>query len=176
MVDEFHAELREEEIRRMEWLEEAAPDTEDGFLFFGGITAENLYQEAQQAYLFGLYQTCTITCLCVIEQYLIGVLHSAGDDEIKDEAASAAIEEAADQGLITPDQEAVLDLVRQVRNPTVHFRTGVDEDAFARRAIEQGLSPLELAEEEAQTALKAMFSVIRETGQSPGTEGSQGEE
>lgn len=64
MVEEFHEEIREGEIRRMKWLDEATPDTEESFLFFGGLTAENLYQEAQQVYLFGLYQTCII---CFVE-------------------------------------------------------------------------------------------------------------
>jgi len=159
-IDDFHDEQREEKIERMDWLHNARPNPEGGHFFRGGLTASNLYEEAQQAYLFGLFQTCTITCLSVIEQELIGLLHQAGEDAIKKKAAAAAINEAADKGLISAEQKEVLHRIRKVRNPTAHFRIGVDDDSLPYRAIEPETSPAELVEEEAQTALNAMFHII----------------
>lgn len=173
-VDDFHERRRKEKIRRMEWLHNTRPESEGGRVFHGGLTASNLYEEAQQAYLFGLYQTCPIICLSVIEQELIGLLHQAGDDEIKQRAANKAINEAANQNLISAKQQEVLHQIREVRNPTVHFRVGVDEDSFPRRAIQQETSPEELMEEEARTALEAMFNVIGRGDD--GTSGATGSE
>jgi hypothetical protein len=130
-------------------------------------------EEAQQAYLFGLFQTCTITCLSVIEQELIGLLHQAGDDDIKEEAAATAINEAADKGLISAEQKEVLHQIRKVRNPTAHFRRGVDDDSLPYRAIEEDTSPAELVEDEARTAMKAMFSIVG-SGYGTGGKGSGG--
>lgn len=174
-VDDFHEQEREDQTERMEWLHNARPEPEGGHVFHGGLTASNLYEEAQQAYLFGLFQTCTITSISVIEQELIGVLHQAGDDDIKEEAAAAAIDEAADRNLISAEQKQVLHRIRKVRNPTAHFRLGVDDDSLPYRAIEEDTSPAELVEDEARIAMNAMFRVIgRVDGGTTGGAGSRG--
>lgn len=163
-IEDLHETEREGEIRRAKWLHEAKPKFEGRQIFHGGFTSSNLYEEAQYAFLHGLFQTCMITSLSVIEQELIGILHAAGVDGIENQAAATAIDEAADRDLISPEEEDLLHQIRKVRNPTVHFRVGVDDDAFPRRAIEKGRSPIELAEEEAKTALLAMFNIIEHGG------------
>ncbi|WP_144800130.1 MULTISPECIES: hypothetical protein [Halorubrum] len=159
-IDEFHEKDREHQIERMEWIDKHHPNTDGYRAFHGGFSSSNLYEEAQQAYLFGLFQTSMISALSVVEQELIGILYGAGDDEIKEKGAAAAIDEAASRHLITPEQKQVLHRVRKVRNPTAHFRLGVDDDSLEARAINQDTAPFDLMKEEAQTALKAMFSVI----------------
>lgn len=172
-IDNLHETERDGEIHRAEWLHEASPELEGGQIFHGGFTGSNLYEEAQHAFLHGLFQTCMIITLSVIEQELIGVLHTAGADGIKNQAAATAIDEAAERDLISPEEEDVLHQIRKVRNPTIHFRVGVDDDAFPRRAIEEGMSPIELAEEEAKTALHAMFKIIEFSGNGATTNNEQ---
>ena len=159
-IDEFHEKDREGQIERMEWIHDHHPEPNGYQPFHGGFTSSNLYEEAQQAYLFGLFQTSMVTALSVVEQELIGILYGAGEDEMKEKGAAAAIDEAASRHLITPEQKQVLHRVRKVRNPTAHFRLGVDDDSLESRAIEQDTAPFDLIKEEAQIALKAMFSVV----------------
>lgn len=159
-IDEFYEKDREHQIQRMEWIHGHHPNTDGYQPFYGGLTSSNLYEEAQHAYLFGLFQTSMIISLSVVEQELIGILHGAGDDEIEEKGAAAAIDEAASRHLITPGQEQVLHRVRKIRNPTAHFRLGVEDDSLEARAIEADTAPFDLMKEEAETALQAMFSVV----------------
>lgn len=101
-----------------------------------------------------------ITSLSVVEQELIGILHGAGNDEVKEKGAAAAIDEAASRHLITPEQERVLHRVRKIRNPTAHFRLSVDDDSLEAGAIESDTAPLDLMKQEVEIALQAMFSVV----------------
>jgi len=70
------------------------------------------------------------------------------------------LEEAKEKGVISESEFAVFNKVREIRNPVTHFRKPTDKENIEWRAIKNDRHPYELVEEDAKTALKAVFRMI----------------
>lgn len=144
------------QFRRLQWIQQTAPDFEHGFTFFGGLTASQMFEEVQEAYIRGLYELVIIGGMSFVEQELAGVLETLGQDT-DGISAYRAIKLAEENNLIPEANAQALQEARDFRNSVVHFRSGTEEDSPETYAIDTEIPIRVLEQRYARTIMIGVF-------------------
>lgn len=143
---------RKERLKRLEWLIEHTPQSEQ-WLFIGGLTTESLFEEARYCFVYGQFLATVVLGLSFIEYTLAGLFFQTGRNDLKRAKISDLIDEAHKMGWITNDELANLHKAREIRNSIAHFRPPGNKDKIEYRSIMNNKQPYILFEVDAKNVL-----------------------
>jgi hypothetical protein len=133
---------------------------ERGMLFHGGTVSAAAFEEMRLCYLYGLFVSCVVVAQIVIEHTLSRMLSMANREDLARASFQKLLEEATKERLISPEEFDALDQLRQLRNPYTHSKPIMHESCFVRRSAETGSHPLDLFKEDAEKAVRAVFTLL----------------
>jgi len=158
-LDNEDKQCRDDRLNRLKWIVEQYPNIEIS-LFHGGLKSHYLFEEARYCFVYGQYIASIMLSLSYIENTLASVFYASGRSDLQRETLLNLLEEAKERGLISESGFAVFNKVREIRNPITHFRKPMDKETIEWRAAKNDRHPYELVEEDAKTALEAVFRMI----------------
>ena len=130
-------------------------------VFYGGTISAVAFEEARQAYLHGLFISCTVMCQVCLEHMLAGLFRMYGRDDLDRAGFAKLLQEARDEGLITQSEFELFEQLRSVRNPYVHPPRLSKQVAFERRAVDHDTPVEELFKIDAEHAVKALLRLCQ---------------
>lgn len=119
--------------------------------------AYRLYLEAIDNFVRGNNLTTVIIGHAFVENTLGAILRKRCSERT---TAYEIIQEAVEEGILTESKAETLQRVRKLRNPVAHPRSFADEDSYFHRYTLEDKSPAELAQEDAEEAMKAVFVLV----------------
>ncbi|HEX7319491.1 MAG TPA: hypothetical protein VF399_03930 [bacterium] len=158
-LDNEDKQCREERLYRLKWIIERYPNIEIALLH-GGLKSNYLFEEARYCFVYGQYIASTMLSLSYIENTLASVFYASGRNDLLKASLVNLLEEAKEKGIISEPEFAIFNKVREIRNPITHFRKPMDKETIEYRAVKNDRLLDELLEEDAKTALKAVFRMI----------------
>jgi len=158
-LDNEDKQCRDDRLNRLKWIVEQYPNIEIS-LFHGGLKSHYLFEEARYCFVYGQSIAAIMLSISYIENTLASVFYASGRSDLQRASLVNLLEEAKEKGVISESEFAVFNKVREIRNPVTHFRKPTDKENIEWRAIKNDRHPYELVEEDAKTALKAVFRMI----------------
>ena len=149
----------DERLNRLKWIIGEYPNI-DVSLFHGGLKSYYLFEEARHCFVYGQYIASTMLSLSHIENTLASVFYASGRNDLQRARVVDLLKEAKEERLISQSEFTVFNKVRRIRNPITHFRKPGDKETIEYRAVKNDRHPYELLEEDAKTALKAIFRMM----------------
>jgi hypothetical protein len=159
-LDHEHVVERDARIERLDWIQAHWPHAKHGFMLFGGWLSHALLEEAKYSFVHGQYIATALLAYSLIERILAAELYGIGRDDMERAASVALIRDAKELGLITPGESDLLNRLRQIRNPLVHFRRPLSAGTLEERWLAGGLVPYEQVEHDARQVLRALFRLL----------------
>ena len=131
-------------------------------LLVGGITAMFALDELKRSYAFGNFMATVLLAQAFIEQTLGGTYSLAGNDAVAGKGFAALVDEAQNDGQITPELAEILHRLRRMRNPYTHHIGGVGKRSYMGRLFEaEFVAPEDLVVEDAKFAIRAVVDYLR---------------
>lgn len=150
---------KEEIESRIEWIESRQEDDDFQRTSIHGFYSYRLYNDAIHNFIYGRFLSASIIAATFVENAL-GLYFQSSDLLNPEESNSYnLIESAVQDEVITNEDAEKLHRVRQLRNPIVHYRGPIHEEAYLERYINEGEIPWKLAKEDAKKAMEGMFTV-----------------
>ena len=150
---------RDDRLNRLNWIIKEYPNIEIS-LFHGGLKSKYLFEEARYCFVYGQYIASTMLSLSYIENTLGSVFYASGRNDLKRARVVDLLKEARRKGLLSESEFILLNKVRKIRNPMIHFRKPDDKETIEYSAVKNDRHPYELLEDDAKTALKAFFKMV----------------
>ena len=154
---------REHRARRMAKLVKVIQMPRHGFLMHGAEVTSTGFEEARLAYVNGLYLSCIMVSLLVVERHIAGLLYGAGYEPAKEARAIDLVKEASKRALLNNRQMKNIERLRKIRNDYAHFRGFNRTDSNFRRSVELRLAPFLILAKDATLSLQVMAEVMNQT-------------
>lgn len=166
-IDELIAVLEADEARSRPFrahrlrllIEEYGP--QGTRIFPGGLVSYVAFEESRQAFLHGLFVSCTIMSQVSLEHMLAGLFRMAGRDDLDGASFGTLLREALNCHYLSIDEFALFDRLRVLRNPYVHSRPPLHRTSVERRALELDVSVDDVVVEDAELAITALLRLCR---------------
>lgn len=129
--------------------------------FFGAPMSLMAFEEARQAYVCGLFLSCTIMCQVCLEYMLAGLYRMFGRDDLDRAGFAKILRTALEERFISQDEFDLFERFRNARNPYVHHRPPLRKDSVELRALEQGSSFDEVIAEDAEMAIVSLLRLCQ---------------
>lgn len=172
-IDDFHQNSTENQLKRYKFLwQEFGPPTD--MLLIGGVPAMFALNELKLSFIKGNFLACVLLAQTFIEQSLGGSFIIAGQDRIAESGFYQLIENARYDDFISEDLAKSLHQLRLMRNPYVHPQAGIGPRTYMQRLLNEfttsdnGITPEDLAQKDAETAIKIVVDFLRESSRSSG--------
>ena len=160
---------REARLERLRWLVETFGEPRH-LLFRGGPISYRAFEEARLCFLNGQFIATTLLSQVVLEHMLAALFHSAERDDLKGSGFKRLVDEAVKERIITSEEHAAFDRIRQRRNPVVHYRDPMNQESIIYRAIREDTTIRQVLEDDAKTALSTIFNLLNRYPFAFGTE------
>jgi hypothetical protein len=153
VLERRDAERRPERAARIEWV---AQHNLDVGLVMGSVEALNLLREARECFVEGHYIATLVLATAFIEHVIAEQLVASSKAkfgiEFRDAIALARKEQLFPEPLLDSAEQ-----LRVLRNPFAHRKPDGHEHTLGNRYLAQKRHPQAVAEEDARTALIAMY-------------------
>ena len=132
---------------------------ESGWGFFGDYGVIAPWTELRQTFIDGSFVATVLVGQAFLENLLAGLLHWH-EEPVGRAGLAAVLEQTRDVGWLTPQEFAVLDAVRRMRNPYAHYRNFQHRDSLIKRAIAAEEAPDVLLERDARAVVEALYHLV----------------
>lgn len=147
-------------LARVKWLHDQVD--QNGLYFLqDGQFSRYLLREITSCFINGQFISTIVLGLSFIERTIAGRFNCNGDNPKKE--SKELFSAARDKGWLTQREYDLIEGLRKLRNPIVHFRDPLDPDRPEVRAINESKSPHALLEEDAKAFLAAIISLLNKT-------------
>ena len=119
------------------------------------------FEEARLAYLHGLFLSCVVMVQACVEHMLQGLFYGGGRNDLMDAPYSRLLDRARREGLLSEEEFALFERLRQLRNPYVHFRPPGSPDSWIARAVGVEKFPEDVLVEDARLAITALLRLCQ---------------
>jgi hypothetical protein len=156
-LDHEHAVERDARLERLQWLQEQWPPAEQGFLLFGGWLSNQLLEESRYCFVHGQYIAAAVLAYSLIERIVVAELYASGRDDMERATSQVLLMEAREAKMISSEEFDLLERLRGIRNPLVHFRKPLSSGTFEERWLAGGSAPDQQVERDSREVLVALF-------------------
>lgn len=165
MIDELIAWLEQDEANsrpfRAERLQllitEYGPESIR--VFHGGDISMMAFEEARQAYLHGLFLSCTIICQICLEHMLLSLFRQAGRNDLERATFQILLLEARRQEFLSQNEFEIFARNRLTRNLYVHPRSPMSKNSLLHRVVKLDTPFEDLVVDDARLAISALLSI-----------------
>lgn len=158
-LDREDAVCREGRLARLNFIASPMP-VADGHMFWGGLIAKYLFEEARYCFVYGQYMAAVVLGMSFIEHTLAAEFYAAGRNDLERSSLSGLLNEAQQAGWLSENECQQLNEVRIMRNPITHFRAPGSSDTVEHRSVLLGEHPYEVLEGEARLVMQVMFRFL----------------
>jgi hypothetical protein len=151
---------RAKRAERLAWLVEAYPGGPHGLLIHGGWLSKQLLEEVKYCFTYGQYVATAVMGYALIERLLAAELYARGRDELERAASERLIAAAREHGMITDTEYDVLNSIRNLRNPLLHYRRPFSDGTIESRWSKEEQHPEDFLEADARIVITATFRLL----------------
>jgi hypothetical protein len=152
----------EDRLARIQWLASLTP-TANYLRFEGGWLTKSLYEEARYSFVYAQFLSVIMLGLSFIEHTLAAIFYASGRNDLQRASISTLLQEAVEQGWLTPAEFENLDHAREIRNRITHFRPPLHDHTIEYRAVTENEMPYTLIESDARHVMEALFHLVGKT-------------
>ena len=109
------------QLARASWVAQRVRD-DDIYFMQDGTLSQLLFKEVLSSYVSGQYIAAIVLGFSLIERTAAGRLAFVGDKSAASNNSETLLRKAMERGWLKPDEFDLLDELRKLRNPIVHFR------------------------------------------------------
>lgn len=150
-LEELHRKNLESQIERHKLILQEFGSNQ--LLLAGGVPAFYALQEMEQCFVMKCYLATVILAQSYVEHILSGIYIEIGKSNVAKKGFSRLIDAALEDNLIKASLAKKLHALRKTRNPYMHTKAGL-QGSYWGRIVDQNLFPDELAEKDAESAIK----------------------
>ena len=151
---------REARAERLGWLIRGYPVAPLGFLLGGGWLSKQILEEVKYCFTYGQFVAASVLGFSLIERLLAAELYGSGNDAMERAKSVDLLRVACETGRLSADEFALLDRLRVLRNPLVHFRKPLSSDTIEQRLVATDASPEAIVEQDARWVISALFRLL----------------
>ncbi|NMF01588.1 hypothetical protein [Aneurinibacillus aneurinilyticus] len=129
---------------------------------FHGEIAHLAFFAAGNAYINAHFIGSVVLAQVVIEHTLNQIFFAIGEDMTR-ESFPNLIRKAEEKEWITNEEHEAFSILKDIRNPYVHFRNPLNKHTLLKRTLDSGKEQYEILEEDAKHAITAMYKLINKT-------------
>lgn len=151
---------RNQRAERLAWLVESYPQAASGLLVHGGWLSHQLLEEAKYCFAYGQFIATTILGYALAERLLASELYARGRNDLERARSETLLDGARQNHMITDEEFSLLDKLRALRNPLVHFRRPFGDGTLEDRWRQEQREPEQLLESDARSVLSIVFNLL----------------
>jgi hypothetical protein len=144
---------------RLEWLISKAPPAQI-WTFSGGWLGKQLFEEARYCFVYGQFLATGVLCFAFVERTLSAIFYGAGRNDMQHATSETLLREAHKEGLLNKKELIAFNKARGLRNVMVHYRKPLHRDSPEFRAIEEGIDPYSIVEDDAKHIMEVAFRLL----------------
>lgn len=153
----YDEESIEERAERYGFLKELESDFEN--TLFHGEIAKLAFEAAGNAFIQAKFISSIVMAQIVIDQTLNQMFLASGE-YMGNNNFPTLIRNAKEKGWISSKESNSFNYLKDIRNPYVHYKKPLEKNTLLNRSIENGKCKYHLLEEDAKTALTAMYKIV----------------
>lgn len=134
--------------------------SENGYMLYGGFGSLAPWDEVRRAFINGEFVATVLLGQAFLEQTLAGYLDLLGGDSVRRAGLAEILTDFRHRGWITDTDFDVLDGVRRLRNPYVHYRDVQHKDNLGRRVMTEREDYEVLIERDARAVIRALLHLL----------------
>jgi len=149
-------------LARASWVAKRIRE-DDIFHMQDGTLSQLLFKEVLSSFVAGQYIAAIVLGFSLIERTVAGRLAFIGDNDAALAKSEDLLKNAFDRKWLKEEEYDLLNKLRKVRNPIVHFRDPLSESRPEVRAASTAQSTIQILEEDAKCILDAAIRVLGKT-------------
>jgi hypothetical protein len=150
------------QLTRASWL--ARHIREDDIYFMqDGTFSQLLFKEVLSTFVAGQHIATIVLAFSLIERTVAGRLAFVGDIPTAKAKSEVLLKNALERGWLKPEEYKLLNKLRNLRNPIVHFRDHLSETRPEVRAVLSARTAEQVLEGDALKILEATIHVLQKT-------------
>jgi hypothetical protein len=149
----------EQRVARLEWLTSQAPRGEI-WAFPGGWLDRQLFEQARYCFVYGQFLGTAILGFAYVERTLASMFYASGRNNLQRATSEKLFREALAEGWLDEQEFEIVDKVRRLRNPLVHFHKPLHDDLPESRAMQEERGPYDVIESDARRILEVASRLV----------------
>ena len=117
------------------------------------------FHEAVTSYVNGTFVGCVLLSQACLQQILADHLTFSGEKGLANKGFKEILTKALEKGLITEPEFCLFDDLRKRRNPYTHYRSLVDKNRLAQRAMASDETMVNIMAEDAKKAILSLIHI-----------------
>ena len=150
------------QLARASWVARRVRD-DDVYFMQDGTLSQLLFKEVLSAFVSGQYIATIVLAFSLIERTVAGRLAFVGDKPAAKANSVQLMKSALERGWLKQDEHDLLDELRKLRNPIVHFHDHLSETRPEVRAALSARTTEQMLEGDAKQILEATIHVLQKT-------------
>lgn len=147
--------------KRLQKLLAITDGFEDRIVFHGAELSLRTYEELRLCFVQSLDVAVVLLSLAFVERELSAMLYARGIEAAKNAKLAQILDWATDHQLLELDNKRDFDILRLTRNAYAHFRHPSHKEGLTRRTVEVEENIDGLIETDADFALRAVVSFLK---------------
>lgn len=150
------------QLARASWLAKHVRDN-DVYFMQDGTLSQLIFREVLSTFVAGQYIATIVLAFSLVERTVAGRLAFVGDKSGALAKSEAILKNALERGWLRKEEHELLDELRKLRNPIIHFRDHLSETRPEVRAALGARTTEQVLEEDAKRILEATIHVLQKT-------------
>lgn len=150
------------QLARASWLAKRVRE-DDIYFMQDGTLSQLLFKEALSTFVAGQYIATIVLAFSLIERTVAGRLAFVGEKSAALAKSEALLKSALEHEWLRTEEHELLDELRKLRNPIVHFRDHLSETRPEVRAALNARTTEHVLEGDAKQILEAAIHVLQKT-------------
>ncbi len=150
------------QLARASWLARHVRD-DDVYFMQDGTLSQLLFREVLSTFVAGQYIATIVLAFSLVERTVAGRLAFVGDKSGALAKSEDLLKKALARGWLIREEHELLDELRKLRNPIVHFRDHLSETRPEVRAALSARTTEQILEGDAKKILEATIHVLQKT-------------
>lgn len=150
------------QLARASWVARRVRN-DDVYFMQDGTLSQLLFKEVLSTFVSGQYIATIVLAFSLIERTVAGRLAFVGDKSATKSNSVQLLKSALERGWLKQDEHDLLDELRKLRNPIVHFHDHLSETRPEIRATLSARTTEQMLEGDAKQILEATIHVLQKT-------------
>jgi hypothetical protein len=150
------------QLARASWVARRVRN-DDVYFMQDGTLSQLLFKEVLSTFVSGQYIATIVLAFSLIERTVAGRLAFVGDKPAALANSVPLLKSALERGWLKQEEHDLLDELRKLRNPIVHFRDHLSETRPEVRAALSARTTEQILESDAKQILEATIHVLQKT-------------
>ena len=150
------------QLPRASWVAKRIRE-DDIYFMQDGTFSQLLFKEALNSFVAGQFIATIVLAFSLIERTVAGRLAFVGEKSAARAKSEILLKGALERGWLRTEEHKLLDELRELRNPIVHFRDHLSDTRPEVRAALSARTTEQVLEVDAKQILEAAIHVLQKT-------------